>query len=320
MKKSIIGLVLLSAAIFQLSSCKKSSSESGPSPETPGTQSDSVSERSQLIKNLSDPLQQFSINASQSTLLRGAKGTLIQIPPYAFVDENHRRVNGSITIKLKEILSKKDMICNNALPVSNGEMLISGGQIYFTAWKGSRQLQVNPSSGLKIMVPGDSNSAMQLFSSKGSDDLSGTDLNWQLEAQPLAFDSMYYVYTPGVIRSNWTNCDYFADVPGNKGSVYCQLSGPFNHTNTQLILSMDGANAITRAFTNLPSANTVNQSFAFHSIPENRNFTLVAIAYIGGNYYYKELPIVSSVNMSISVPVLDPSSVSQINNNLLTLP
>jgi len=112
------------------------------------------------------------------------------------------------------------MILNNAMPISNGQLLVSGGEVYFNATQNGQKLKINPSSFVTMKVPTGNSSSNQMleFYAQGSSNLSNSNLNWVTAADstsnPIAvtttsvggFGSYYEFYCDSV---TWTNCDYF---------------------------------------------------------------------------------------------------------------
>lgn len=327
---SLLGITLLT------SSCKKDKTttpiDNGGSPTT----TINTDNRQQLIKNLSSQLEIYTIDATIGGTFYGSKGTKIQISPAAFVNANNQVVTGSVTIKMKEALTKKDMILNNAAPMSNGKPLVSGGEIYFSAWQNGQPLKKNPSiNGINVNIPisGTPDYQMGLFYAQGDDDLSTDNLNWTTASDTVSVvpdtssvsnggvPLSYYNYYPDSLMTNsmnWANCDYFWNDPNPKTTITFNLNEQFDNSNTVLYLSLNGANVLFNIYSTTNFALT--QNFEANNIPINKNFTLIAISYNNGNYYYHSMPVASSLNLNVSVPPLSISSISQINNNLTLLP
>lgn len=327
--KIILGAIIASSAF--IFSCKKDKNNiSDPvTPQDPTTSFSTINKQ-KLFQDLATQAQTFVINANSMSTISGSKGTKIIISPSAFVTQSNQVVTGNITIKLKEALNKKDMILNNAVPVSNGNLLVSGGEIYMSAWQNGQQLKKNPSfNGINVNIPisGTPTSQMRLFYASGTEDLSNDTLNWTAADdsvsvyQDTSSSGPYYYFYPDSLNTGsitWANCDYFWNDPNPKTTLTFTLSGQFDNSNTAIFLSLNGSNVLAQAYSN--SYNSLTQVFNAQNIPINNNFTLVAISYVGGNYYYHSMPITSSTNLGVVIPALTLSSLSQINSNLNSLP
>lgn len=314
-------LILFAGLFITISSCKKDSTD--PSEEEPATSTTTAFDNSNaiaLINNLSTPLETYTLDAASFDTYYCANGTTIDIYPDAFLTQAGTIVTGIVTIEVKDILSKKDMILNNAIPVSNGQLLVSGGEVYFNATQGGQKLKINPASFVNIKVPADVNPSSQMieFYSQGSANLSNSDLNWTTTTtNTIAIDSssghLYYNFNSDSV--GWVNCDYFYQFPGAKTTCTVNLSGSFNNTNTLVFISMNAVNAMM----SLNSSSTSNsQHFMSYSnsMPENVNYTIVAISFDGTNYFYTSQVITMTTNMVINLPALTQVPKSQIPANL----
>lgn len=324
MKASFKFLAMCIFALM-LNSCKKEKKvELEPEPTPTGTLN--TTNLQALIKNLSTPLQTFAINAGTYNTLTLANGTRIVIAPNAFLTSSGSLVTGMVNIEAKDILSKKDMALNNAFPVSNGQLLTSGGEVYFMATQSGQKLKINPSSSVRYIVPaGPSPSYSMLeFYSPGTADLSSTNLNWT--TAPITqsvipiFDStgMAWAYDFRNDSMGWANCDYFTIYPGAKTSCTVNLAGSFDKTNTYVFIAMNGANMM--ALFGFSAYNPKTFISHTNSIPTGSNYTIVAIGFDGTNYYYGSQAITMTADMVINLPALTLSSKAGIETSLSLLP
>jgi hypothetical protein len=179
--KSIVAISLI-GFVITLTSCKKdtaSPAEEEPVDELPQPTFSNANVQT-LLASLATPVENYTINAANNFVINCANGTNIFIAPNAFLTMSGSPVTGLVAIETKDVLSKKDMILNNALPVSNGQLLISGGEVYFNATQGGQKLKMNPASSVYINVPAGSSPSFQMkeFYATGGSNLSNTNLNW----------------------------------------------------------------------------------------------------------------------------------------------
>jgi len=109
--------------------------------------------------------QTFSIDATIDNIIAGTNGTKIRIPKNSFVDSTGQPILGTVEIKLKEALTKKEMVLGNLTTTFNGKPLETGGMIFIDAlFKGKSLLLANNKS-IQVALPTDSTlNEMSLFS------------------------------------------------------------------------------------------------------------------------------------------------------------
>ena len=328
--KSTIKFLTLGAFVLSLtlsSSKKNKTIELEPEP-TPSAELNTTNLQS-LIRNLSTPKQSFSINAGNYSTLTLTNGTKIVIYPNSFLTSTGSVVTGMITIEAKDVLSKKDMVLNNAFPVSNGQLLTSGGEVYFMATQAGQKLKINPTGSVSYKVPAGSSpsSSMLEFYSAGTSDLSNTNLNWLTPAATASvlpvMDSVSgpsaWVYDFKSDSVGWSNCDYFASYTGAKTTCTVNLTGSFDNSNTFVLISMNGVSTMARLNSSYIAISQEFHSYV-NSIPVGTNYTIVAISFDGTNYYYGSQAVTMTTDMVINMPALTLSSKAGIEANLSTLP
>jgi hypothetical protein len=335
MKKEMKYLALSVIGLTLIASCKKDTVT--PVDETP-TQNPptfSTANVQALFNNLATPVQSYTVNATNYSFYMCTNGTKIIIYPNAFLTKSGAPVTGVVNIEVKGVLSKKDMILNNALPVSNGQLLVSGGEVYFNATQGGQQLKMNPASSVTYYVPAGNTPSYQMseFYANAPANLSNTNLNWATNTTTANINPIqdsagsggggggpFYYYNFQSDSMYWSNCDYFYSLPGAKTTCTVNTTGAFDNSNTTIILSMNGASVIVRL--NPTSYTTLTQAFAsyINSIPVGSNYTVVAISFNGTNYFYGSQAVTMTTNMVINLPVLVQTTKAQIESNLSTLP
>ncbi|MES2761706.1 MAG: hypothetical protein V4677_05845 [Bacteroidota bacterium] len=319
----------LIAVTLILSSCKKDTTqapEPEPMPSQPGFSTNNVQS---LLNNLATPVETYTVNATSYHYFTAANGTAIYIYPNAFLTQAGAPVSGAVTIQVKDVLSKKDMILNNAIPVSNGQLLVSGGEVYFNATQGGQKLKMNPASAVHINVPATSPSTqMKEFYATGPANLSNTNLNWATatttaniaviqDTTGAGGAPFYYSFQSDSV--SWSNCDYFYNIPGVKTTCNVNLTGSFDNSNSAVFLSMNGVATLVRLNSSYTAASQQFQSY-LNSIPEGVAYTVVAISFDGTNYFYGSQVVTMTTDMVINLPALTQTTKSQIESNLSTLP
>jgi len=142
-------------------------------------------------------------------------------------------VSGQVTVILKEVLSKKDVIFSGVMTESNGQLLESGGELEIKAKKDGKELRLNPQLGEKgpqVEVPKVMNNRdMGLFVQQKRDQgpNGGGTGGGQTQQNPTTWvPAPYYPfgngpnsYTFTLPGFTWVNCDRFYSDPNPKTTV-----------------------------------------------------------------------------------------------------
>jgi hypothetical protein len=152
---------------------------------------------------------------------QAAKGTVVRGSVYDFSLLDGQWVNYPIELEIQELYTPKDMILNRKPTVSNGKMLVTGGEVNIIATKDGKPLILNASSQFSIQVPA-TNPDMQMSVFYGNQQANGT-VNWLLAdsirvresfigrrdslTTGLVIDKSSYIVFPTQI--GWINCDRF---------------------------------------------------------------------------------------------------------------
>jgi hypothetical protein len=85
----------------------------------------------------------------------GKQGTLIIVPPNAFIDEHDGIIPGEVQVELIEALNWEDMFVYNLTTLSDGKNLHSGGMLNISAKHKGKEVKISPSRPLYIEIPTD---------------------------------------------------------------------------------------------------------------------------------------------------------------------
>jgi len=317
MKKVMLSLIVMST--IAIVGCKKN--EVVPPPTSTSNLSSLFSD------NENDAKQSFSIDASIWNSFTGQNGVKITVPPNSFVNSNGTTVTGAINLELIEVLKVSDMVWLNKTTTSNGELLVSGGQIKLTATQNSSQIFLVPGVAVQVKIPtANANNQMALFT--GNQTSTG-DVNWittvgdttQQDSIIIVSENIgnagsqdYYSFDFDNDSLGWINCDYFYGSTGATTNVIAQLDTIYNYTNTQCYMVFPSINSVASLF---PNYSTNNGTFTnSYSIPVGLAVTFVCISEIDGVYYsaFVNSTLVSNHNESISMTQTTLSAIqSEIN-------
>jgi TonB family protein len=106
------------------------------------------------LKTFVEPnIQRFKVDANKGKTIEGEQGTLVIIPPKAFVDEQGININGTVDFELVEALTLEDMILYNLTTTSNGKQLETGGMFYMNATQNGKVIKVNQNAPIYTETP-----------------------------------------------------------------------------------------------------------------------------------------------------------------------
>lgn len=134
------------------------------------------------LKTISNPAENFELNATENNTIVAKNGTILIISPNSFVDINGNIIS-NVTIEIKENFEISDFILSNLQTKHNDEILESTGMIYLSATdeKGN-SLSLSPDKKIRVQIPQDkSDDNSKIF--LGTRVENGT-INWQNIEEP----------------------------------------------------------------------------------------------------------------------------------------
>jgi outer membrane protein assembly factor BamB len=296
--------LLLSLIIFIVGlvfSCGKNEDTNPTTREPYGSMSDF------FLKN-GAPTQVFTLNAASGGLIIGSQGTKITFPSYAFKHHNGTMVTGTISVLLREVYKKSDMLLSNLSTMNNSAPLKSGGMLSITAFQGNEQLYMangkSYSAELPATVP--SNSMRAFISS--TDSAQGrnwstidTSLNdttgWGVYNfyATLTSEANSYLYTTNWL--GWINCDTWFGSSYPVIIVDATLSNSDYGTVCYLILNDNSAIQL------YPSSTSAFSTPA----PLDSSGTLIALGVKDSILYSAFVPLTITNNLEVSF-TLEPTT------------
>jgi hypothetical protein len=245
MKAILLSATILTTALVSMTACKKDKS----TPPNYAKADDVLA--AHAIKQ-----QSFTGNAGAGFTITGEKGTKITFAPNAFVDGAGNVVSGTVTVTLKEVLSKKDVLFSGVMTESNGQLLESGGEILVKAQKDGAELRVNPNlqdKGAQVEIPKVMNNRdMGLFVQEKRQQGGGASGGNQQQSPFTWVPAPYYPfgngpnsYTFTLPSFNWVNCDRFYSDPNPKTTITALPDFQDNNQVTDLQVMMVFRNIAT---------------------------------------------------------------------------
>ncbi len=169
----ILGIGLLAL----IGSCKKPDT----TPTTVSTYP-TYSSMDAIYKSLEVKPKYVTVNGATGGTFYGTSGTRYVIPPNCLKDGAGNPVTTNVQFEVAEYLKKGDMVFSKMLPLSNGEPLLSGGQISIKATLSGMPIYLKSSGcNFTATIPKDKDTTtgMQFFigqqTTKGND---SNNVNW----------------------------------------------------------------------------------------------------------------------------------------------
>jgi len=295
--KNILGLIVVA---FVLTNCINHNDDVQEAPQPDG---EALLER--FLKNRTDALETFDLDAATGGVITGNQGTQVYFPPNSF-GLNGTPVTGNVTVELLEIYNKADMLLKNKStlgkrPNGDKEILKSAGEFFINGTQGDTQLEllgmatVN-SKGIPLAAL-DSN--MNVFRAGGEDnDCDGIDddCDWEeadenndgkVDNANLADgangEMVSYTYQFGSF--GWTNLDRWYSYTGPKTRIYVDVPAGFDADNCAVYLSYNGE---PTALARMDTYDTELDLFTEHYglIPIGQEIHIIVVSEIEGVLHY----------------------------------
>ena len=313
-------LFLIALALFTLvfTSCKKDE------PPTPTPEPTTSNLSGMFTQNLNNAKQTFTFNASVYTEIVGQNGVKVLIPANSFKYANGSTVTGTITFELIELLDQASMILTNKPTTSNGQILVSGGQMKLTATQSGSPIYLKANASVSVMVPtSNPDFAMQLFD--GTENGNG-QVDWILSVDDslgspdsviIVNDSLggswsdYYYFEFDDSTLGWINCDYFWNNPNPQTTVTANLPTGHGQTNSNVFLHFSTINSVAGVYWN-------GTTFLTTGIPVGTSATLICISEISGTYYSAFIPITVVTN-HVENPTMSVTTLADIQATIASL-
>jgi len=287
LKTRTVGLLLLTGLL--LSSCdKKEEVNVGVNDPADPPSTENVEHIYNFLNSNTPVNQNFSVDANSYSTVRGNEGTVITVPPNAFTDQLGNPVSGTVNFTLKEVYSPGAMITSGMMTESNGQLLVSGGELFINAQQNGSDLRLAQGKQFSVNVPSTNlNPQMQLFRGTGS----GNNFNWVPDTSTnvnTCPDSSsitlgFYCFDLDSLI-NWINCDYFYNDPRPLTEVDIVVPQGFDRTNTLVYVYVPSINSVTQV---TRYANNIFSITSGYRLPVGLNVDFIAVhADANGNLQY----------------------------------
>jgi len=330
MNKKIVTILLISGALF-LNACKKNTDVFVPDPgQLNGadtawnavipTTAPVYSLQTNLLSISTEPVKDsFEISTANAVTILTSNGVQCTFPPLCCVTTAGQIITGKIYVEIRLIKTRGDMILVNKPTISNGNMLVSGGELFISLSKNGQAVQLAPNAKIYLRysdVP--TNPLMKLYL---GDESNLAQFNWKPStsfADTVAVGSQYYEIATSHLR--WINCDYLYDTSGiTRSLVSAVLPSNYTNANTSAFLVFRDPRSVLGMYGDVPE-----RRFLSAKVPNGKVATVVVISKQGNDYFLGKETITTGVNVStanVQKVLLNPvkTSLADIRLYLATL-
>lgn len=253
--------------------------------------------------------QDFTIDPTRRTTLVGSQGTRMTIVPNAFLDSSGWPVRGPVTLSLREIFSREDMVLSGLTNTSEDRILESAGQLLLNAHSEQERLNLAIPISIDLPLQGglDNPLASQLFSggiSQTSSFGSGLRFDWKaaktknIQLKTLG-DKKYLHFS--IDELNWWNCTSFFHRRRSRIMMSLRLSANnYSMEDLTAFLVFRDFNAVVRMY---PS----RHGFSSWNIPKAVTARVILLGYNGEQLLMGKSPWAPTSSQPIQVKMENTS-------------
>lgn len=323
MKSKFTLLMSLMVVVLATTQCDKKKGESpepeSPTPMTPVTGENSVAD---IIAANGAALNTVTVDAQFASTIT-INGAIIEIPNNAFVTSTGGTVGGIVSLQVKTILTKDQIILSGAGANSSSSKLVATkGCIKATASQNTQSLRLNPAGGFFVNLIDYASSPPPMkkyYAPKitAVDSTAywalGTDVaDISLRTFPTATNTNYYHASLDSLK--WLNVGVQNDsVAATKVAVTVNVDGTkFTKSNTMVFISFNNSLTVGALF------EISNGVFRISNMPQGKGVHIIAISAINGQYFAGvQSTLISSTPINLT---LNPVSQATMKAMVAALP
>ncbi|NET36690.1 MAG: hypothetical protein F6K19_32460 [Cyanothece sp. SIO1E1] len=250
------------------------------------------------------PAQSFVVNPSRRTTVVGKLGTRLTFFPNSFIDSAGQVVTDTVTVQLREVFSKEEMIFTGLPTTSEDRLLESAGQFHLQAKAGSRELSLQKGVNVELPIRDEINNpvAMRLFRGSSSSTRayrSGFNFDWELASDQHLnlvknIGKRYFHFS--IDQLNWWNCDSFVKAR-QKVMLSVKMETVIEEFEDRLaFLVFKDINAAVRMY-------PTGRRFSAINIPTQLSASLLVMASAKGQLYLGEADVLRTSNRMLRLPI-----------------
>lgn len=250
------------------------------------------------------PTQSFVVNPSRRTTVVGKLGTRLTFFPNSFIDSAGQVVTDKVTVQLREVFSKEEMIFTGLPTTSEDRLLESAGQFHLQASADARELSLQKGVNVELPIRDDINNpvAMRLFRGSSSSTRayrSGFNFDWELAGDQHLnlvknIGKRYFHFS--IDKLKWWNCDSFVKAR-QKVMLSVKMETLIEEFEDRLaFLVLKDINAVVRMY-------PTGRRFSAINIPTQLTASLLVMASAKGQLYFGEADILRTSNRMLRLPI-----------------
>lgn len=261
-------------------------------------QSDNYSSIQDFFSKNGVPMQTYTINGTTGGSFTTPQGTVVTIPPNAFVTQASVPVTGDVTIEFKDIYKKSDMLLSNVTTDSYYGPLSSCGEFYMKASFNNSAVLLASGKKIEVTQPNnltyiDTLGVMGPYIATPSDTMVWIPSNNDsVFYTPTAYIYNLYQFNSPIESGGWFNGD--SPYPFLSCSQTMLTLIPSNNLDPYHI-------QVFLMFTNYSSATHLHyygSSFIYYYAPIGLQCTMVAFGIKDGKLYSSFVPITIGTNQT----------------------
>jgi len=285
-------LLMLFISIATLS-CKKEGSKY----DTP------VKDIEQFFDETGAPVQQFSFSSSANINQTTAAGNTFMISAGSFTKTDGSAVSGNIDIKVRECVSKRDIILSNLTTQSGNKFLTTGGIFYLAAYQNDVALSLSNGKTINFFlnaVFGNGQMLHRYYSSSLPLENNSSDVSWTADADTQMINLLssssqsHYAYV--MKNTGWQNAAEPVFSNSSRKKITVDTGTDYETSNTAVFVSVDGSNTICKA------KSVTLGVWEVENFPVNLHVTVMALAKVNDNYFFSKSSVI--VNTDVSIPLV----------------
>jgi len=230
----------------------------------------------------------FDLNSSSASIMTGS-GLQCEFDPGSIVTSANIPVTGRVYIETQLLKTKGNMIRMGTPTISNGRLLVSGGELFIRLTQNGNELQIQQQTqqvagahyNIKYNDPQPS-SLMKIFYGDATDP---NAFNWLPNVDTSNFlaisnqpSGSYLIHTN---QLNWINCDYFYDTAGiPQTNVSVVLPANYTNANSIAFIAFNDIHSVVGMY-----GNATTKKFSSGRLPANKEITVVVISKQGNDYF-----------------------------------
>ena len=302
-------LLMLFISIATLS-CKKEGSKY----DTP------VKDIEQFFDETGAPVQQFSFSSSANINQTTAAGNTFMISAGSFTKTDGSAVSGNIDIKVRECVSKRDIILSNLTTQSGNKFLTTGGIFYLAAYQNDVALSLSNGKTINFFlnaVFGNGQMLHRYYSSSLPLENNSSDVSWTADADTQMINLLssssqsHYAYV--MKNTGWQNAAEPVFSNSSRKKITVDTGTDYEPSNTAVFVSVDGSNTICKA------KSVTLGVWEVENFPVNLHVTVMALAKVNDNYFFSKSSVIVSTDVSIPL-VMNSITLPALKTELEQLP